>query len=127
VLLIWDFNVPNFDWERGLPLPKCYYYSKLKGDSTSLLGLTQRLLTYSSLDLLFTNFDRVGAFFANVGVVKPDAFHSPIVIEIPLDLHNLTLRHIMRIPTANMHQVTIVCYLAFFLILSGRVCTVTTQ
>jgi hypothetical protein len=91
VFLIGDFNVPNFDWERSLPLSNCYFYSILKGNviytSTSLLGLTQRLLTDSSLDLVFTNFDRVGTFFADEGVVKPDAYHPPIVIEIPLDLH----------------------------------------
>jgi hypothetical protein len=91
VLLIWDLSVPNFDWERDLPLPNCYFYSKLKSDviyaSTSLLGLTQRLLTDSSLDPVFTNFDRVGTFFADVSVVKPDAFHPPIVIEVPFDLH----------------------------------------
>jgi hypothetical protein len=69
----------------------------LKGDviftSTSPLGLTQRLLTDSSLDLVFTNFDRVGTFFGDIGVVKPDAYHPPIVIEIPLDLHNSTSYH----------------------------------
>jgi hypothetical protein len=69
----------------------------LKGDvistSTSLLGLTQRLLTDSFLDLVFTNFDREGTFFADIGVVKPDAYHPPIVIEIPLDLHNSTSYH----------------------------------
>jgi hypothetical protein len=66
----------------------------LKGDviytATSLLGLTQRLLTDSSLDLVLTNFDRVGTFFADEGVVKPDAYHPSIVIEILLDLHNST-------------------------------------
>jgi hypothetical protein len=95
--LIGDFNVPNFDRERSLSLPNCYFYSKLKDEaiyiSTSLLGLTQFLLTESSLVLVFTNFDRVGTFFANVGVVEPDAFHPPIFIEIPLDLHNSTSYH----------------------------------
>jgi hypothetical protein len=30
VLLIGDsmFSAPNFDWEGGLPLPNCYFYSK---------------------------------------------------------------------------------------------------
>jgi hypothetical protein len=97
VLLIGDFNVPNFDRERSLSLPNCYFYSKLKGDavftSTCLLGLTQHLLTDSSLDLVFTNFDRVCTFFTDAGVVKPNAFHPPIVIEIPLDLHNSMSYH----------------------------------
>jgi hypothetical protein len=80
-----------------LPLPNCYLYSKLTGDtiytSTCLLGLTQHLLTNSSLDLVFTNFDRVSTLFANIGVVKPNAFLLRNVIEIPLDLHNSVSYH----------------------------------
>jgi hypothetical protein len=80
-----------------LPLPNVCFYSKLKGDaiytSTSLWGLTQRLLTDGSLDLVFNNFDRVGTFFADEGVVKPDAFRQPIAIEIPSDLINSMSYH----------------------------------
>jgi hypothetical protein len=99
VLLIGDFNAPNFDWERGLPLPNCHLYSKLKGGtictSTCLLGLTQCILTDNSVHLVFTNLSRVNTFFADVSVVKPDPCHSPIVIEISLDLlvHNSTSYH----------------------------------
>jgi hypothetical protein len=73
-----DFSVPNFDWERGLLLPNCYFYSKLKGDAiyttTSLFGLIQRLLTDSSLGLVFTNFDCAGTFFDDIGVFSPMHF-----------------------------------------------------
>jgi hypothetical protein len=97
VLLIGDFNAPNFDWERGLPLPNCNFYSKLKVTqiyiSICLLGLTQCLLTDNSLDPIFTNFSRVNLFFADVGVVEPDSCHLSIFIEIPLDLHNSTSYH----------------------------------
>jgi hypothetical protein len=24
-----DFNVPNYDWINGTPLPNCYYYNKI--------------------------------------------------------------------------------------------------
>jgi exonuclease III len=30
-ILLGDLNAPNFNWESGAPLPKCHYYSKLKG------------------------------------------------------------------------------------------------
>jgi hypothetical protein len=43
----------------------------------------------NSLDLVFTNFSCVNTFFADVGIVKTDPCH-PLVIEIPLDLHNPT-------------------------------------
>jgi hypothetical protein len=31
VILPGDFNAPGFNWETGASLPKCHYYSKLKG------------------------------------------------------------------------------------------------
>jgi hypothetical protein len=30
ILLTENFSVPNFVWERGVSLPKCYFYSKLE-------------------------------------------------------------------------------------------------
>ena len=30
ILLIGDFNASSFDWERGLVLPNCCFYSQLK-------------------------------------------------------------------------------------------------
>jgi hypothetical protein len=44
VVLIGDFNIPNFDWEHGLSVNNCDYYSKQKGDTiftfTCVLGPT---------------------------------------------------------------------------------------
>jgi hypothetical protein len=54
--------------------------------STFLLRLTLRLEIINSWP--FTNFDRVSTYCADVGVVKPAAYHQPIVTEIPLGLHN---------------------------------------
>jgi hypothetical protein len=33
VPLMGDFNILNFDTERGLPLINCHFYSKLIGDA----------------------------------------------------------------------------------------------
>jgi hypothetical protein len=80
-----------FDWESGFPEQNSLLF-KLQGEaistSTYLLGLTQRLVTDNSLDLVFTNFSRVSIFFADASFVKPGLCHPPIGIEIPLDLQN---------------------------------------
>jgi hypothetical protein len=51
------------------------------------------LLADNTLGLVFTNFSRVNTLFADVGVVNHHVCHPPIVIEIPLDLHNSTPYH----------------------------------
>jgi hypothetical protein len=63
VILLRDFNVPSFNWASGTPLPKCHYYSKLKGDtiytSTCLLVLSrcvEAVDTRKMLDLVIANF-----------------------------------------------------------------------
>jgi hypothetical protein len=63
VILLGDFNAPGFNWESWTPLPKCHYYSKLKGNaiytSTCLLDLRQcveAIDTPNMLDLIFANF-----------------------------------------------------------------------
>jgi hypothetical protein len=95
VPLMGDLNIPNFDLERGLPLLNSHSYSKLKGDavdtSACLLGLTQFLVTDNSLDPVFTNFSLINTFFGEVGFVKSDPYHPPIVTEIPLVLHNYAI------------------------------------
>ena len=50
-------------------------------------------MTDNSLDLVFTNFNRINTCFDDVGGVKPDPCHPPIVIEISLDLRNSTSYH----------------------------------
>jgi hypothetical protein len=123
------FSIPNFDWERVLSLPKCYFYSKLKGDaiytSTCLLDLTQCRVTENSLDPVFTTFNYVRTFFADV------VLSSPVPAIRLLSLHflwiYLILRHIMSMRTINMHEETIDCYSLIFIILTGLVCIVITQ
>jgi hypothetical protein len=59
-----NFNIPRFDWKRGISQANCHYYSKLKGNaiytSTCLLDLRKRIDAVgngSLLDLAFTNFN----------------------------------------------------------------------
>lgn len=86
VLLTGNFNVPGFDWERGVPLTNCHFYSKLEGDaiytSTCVLGCIQHP------DKVFTNFNHLSTCFADKGVLKPGACHPPIVNEIRYALRN---------------------------------------
>jgi hypothetical protein len=86
-----DFNAPGFDWNCGLPQANSHYYSKLKGDAifTSLcfLDLRQRMDAVGSsslLDLVFTNFSDLRITSADSGIVKPDAYHPPLIIDILL-------------------------------------------
>jgi hypothetical protein len=91
VILLGDFNAPGFNWEIGAPLPKCHYYSKLKGDaiytSTCLLGLRQGVEAVDSinmLDLVFANFTDVKLVPADSGLVTPDTYHPPFSIDVLL-------------------------------------------
>jgi hypothetical protein len=90
------------------------------------VNLTQCLFTDNSLDLIFTNFGRVNTFFADVGVVKPDPCHPPIVIEIPLDLRNSASYYEHSYPKYALRD-----YGFLFSFLSNydwsRVCVVITQ
>jgi hypothetical protein len=45
------------------------------------------MVTNNSLDLVFTNFNHVSTFFADI-VFQPDLCHLPNAIETPLDLHD---------------------------------------
>ena len=80
-----------------MSLLNCSFYSKLNSEAIyitiCLLGLTRCLATDHSLELVFSNFNRVSAFFADVGVVEPDSCRPPIVNDIPLDLHNSASYH----------------------------------
>jgi hypothetical protein len=89
VILMGDFNTPGFDWKCRLPLPNCYYYSTLKGEaiytSTCLVRLTQSIeINHNNnlLDLVFVNFDNLRVSFVDMGIVKPNLLHSPVVIDI---------------------------------------------
>jgi hypothetical protein len=56
VSLIGDFNVAEFDWERGVSLENCHFYSKLKWEaiyaSTFFLGESQLNVPASNGSLL---------------------------------------------------------------------------
>jgi hypothetical protein len=93
VIMVGDFNTPGFDWNRGLSVPGCHYYSKLKGDaiyaSTCLLNLHQCIDAVDSsnlLDLIFSNFSDIGITFLDSGIIKPDTYHPPLVIDVILPL-----------------------------------------
>jgi hypothetical protein len=61
VVMMGDFNTPGFDWYRGLSVPDCHYYSKLRGHaiytSTCLLILPRR----NSVDLTWFSLTSVTA------------------------------------------------------------------
>jgi hypothetical protein len=97
VILLGDFNIPGFDWESGLPREHCKIYSKLRGDaiytSTCFLGLGQRVdADYSGnmLDLVFSNITDLHINFSDIGIVKPDVYHPPLSIEMPLLLKHVS-------------------------------------
>jgi hypothetical protein len=99
VILMGDFNTPRFDWKRGLSQPNFRYYSKLKRDaiytSTCLLDLRQRIDAVgisSLLDLAFTNFNELRMNFIDSGIIKPDDYHPPFVIDVFLPFNASTCR-----------------------------------
>jgi hypothetical protein len=99
VLSTGNFNVLGFDWVRGVPLPKCNFYSKLEGDaiytSTCLLGCTQHPAK------VFTEYNHLSTCFAD-GVLKPGACHPSLSLKFVMHYAILTPCHIMSISTINM-------------------------
>jgi hypothetical protein len=86
--LLGDFNVPGFDWNSGLPSLNCHLYTKLKGDvihsATCFLGLSQHNYCDSGsnlLELVFSNFADLTVDHPANGVVQPDNFHPPFIID----------------------------------------------
>ncbi|PNF20040.1 hypothetical protein B7P43_G05817 [Cryptotermes secundus] len=93
VIMVGDFNAPGFDWKSGLALPNSHYYSKLKGDaiytSTCLLNLNQCIDNVSGsnlLDLIFSNLSDISITPVDSGLIKPDNYHPPLIINICLSL-----------------------------------------
>jgi hypothetical protein len=92
-----DFNTPSFDWKHGLSQTNYHYYSKLKGDaiytSTCLLDLRQCIDTVGSsslLDLAFANFSELHINLIDSGIIKPDAYLRPFVVDIFLPFDTST-------------------------------------
>jgi hypothetical protein len=93
VIMVGDFNTPGFDWKRGVSLPNSHYYSKLKGDaiytSTCLLNLSQCIDPVGSsnlLDLIFSSLSDLCITLVDPGLVKPDNYQPPFIIDIYLPL-----------------------------------------
>jgi hypothetical protein len=95
--LIGDFNVPGFDWNNGSPSTNGHFYTKLKGDvihsAICYLGLNQQNHPVNGLDLLdlvFSNFVDISFDYVDHGLVHPDPFHTPFIIDctIPLRRNN---------------------------------------
>ena len=91
VILLGDFNVPGFDWNKGLPSPHCHYYTKLKGEvihsAACLLGLIQYNHSVGDrnlLDLVFSNFANISLEHVDYGLVQSDHFHPPFIIDCSL-------------------------------------------
>jgi hypothetical protein len=93
VVMVGDFNTTGFEWNHGLSVPDCHYYSKLKGDavytSTCLLNMHQCIDAVginNFLDLIFSNFSDIGITFLDSGIIKTGTYHNPLVIDIILPL-----------------------------------------
>jgi hypothetical protein len=89
--MVGDFDAPGFDWKSGLSLPNSHYYSKLKGEaiytSTCLLNLRQCIDTVGSsnlLDLFFYKLSDLRIALVDPGLIKPDNYHLPLIINIYL-------------------------------------------
>jgi hypothetical protein len=98
VILLGDFNAPGFNWESGTLLPKCNFYSKLKGEaiytSTCLLGPRQCVEAFDTLNMLdlnFAIFTDLMSVPADSGLVAPDKYHPPLSINVifPHDNNNI--------------------------------------
>jgi hypothetical protein len=86
--LLGDFNVPGFDWNYGLPSQNYHSYTKFKGDRihfvTCFLGLNQHSYPENDrnlLDLVSSNFADLSVDHAEYGLVQPDHFHPPLIID----------------------------------------------
>jgi hypothetical protein len=87
--------IAGFDWKRGLPLPNSHYYCKLKGEAIytymCLLNLNQCIVTDHTsnlLDLIFSNLSDLDITPVDPGLIKPDNYHSPLIINVSLPLSN---------------------------------------
>jgi hypothetical protein len=88
VLLLGDFNAPGFDWNIGSPSQNCHFYTKLKGDAIHsticYLSLNQQnhpVKGSNLLDLVFSHFVDILFDYLDHGLVHPDPFHPPFIID----------------------------------------------
>jgi hypothetical protein len=127
--LLGDFNVPGFDWYSGLPSTNCYYYAKLKGEViySSICFLWLRKYNYSKdgfnlLDLVFSDVADFTINPAEYGIVQPDHYHSPFIVDcimpIRLSKHRILFIFLLK----DVQLVTIYCYTLPFLIMTVLLC-----
>ncbi|PNF19791.1 hypothetical protein B7P43_G14658 [Cryptotermes secundus] len=93
VLLLGDFNVPGYDWDNGFPSPTSHFYTKLRGDviysAVCYLGFSQYnhpVNGLNLLDLVFSNFGNFSLISVDQGLVHPDPFHPPFIIDCKIPL-----------------------------------------
>jgi hypothetical protein len=108
VIMFRDFNVPNYNWTNGEPLPNSYYYNEIKVNSihttTCFLGLEQcnsSILNEALLDLVFSNVSDLSVSSSCFAVVTPDKYHPPLNLDLELIFY---VRHIPLSPQRNFAQ-----------------------
>jgi hypothetical protein len=105
VIILGDFNTPNYDWINGAHLSNSYYYNKIIEDlihtATCLLGLDQYnncVANGALLDLVFSNIDDLNACISSFPVVTSDKYHPPLLLRFKLTLY---CHHISLTPHRN--------------------------
>jgi hypothetical protein len=108
VVMLGDFNVPNFDWLNGTSFSNSYYYNKIKGNSlyTTLcfLGLNEHnncVPNSALLDLVFTNISKLSVSISYYPLVAPDNYHPPLVLAFKLIFHS---QYTMLVPRRNYEK-----------------------
>jgi hypothetical protein len=112
ILFLGDFNVPGFNWNHGSHSTNSHFYTKLKGDviqsAICYFGLIQRnhpVNGFTLLDLVFSNFVDISLDYVEHGLVHPDRFHRPFIIDctIPLRRKNQHFNTPYKIYSAGYH------------------------
>jgi hypothetical protein len=87
VILLADFNAPDYDWSNGTPQRNAYYYNTIKGnliqDTICFLGLNQQNNSVSDSSLLGLLFFNTSIKDLNVSIsscfmVSVDSYHLPL-------------------------------------------------
>jgi hypothetical protein len=87
VIMLGDFNIPNYGWINGVPHPNFYFFNKMKGNSihtaTRFLGPDQynnSVVNTALLYLVFSHISDLSASISSSLMVTPGIIHhfSPI-------------------------------------------------
>jgi hypothetical protein len=100
VIILEDFNAPNYDLFNGAPLPYCYYYNGVNGNLThttfSFLGLNQYdyLPTSALLRLVFPNTGILNVSISNCPTVNPNTHRRRLCLRVSTsDCRIISLAH----------------------------------